>query len=114
MNAYSNEEGNIYGDSPKTPYDGETINAYYNNKGYSYEVALDPPTNELNINDNYDDKKNDHENTPDTHTNGVNNETIDNYEEKQLFKKEKKTDNETLNMKDYDKDTEETEVNKED
>ena len=40
-------------------------------------IPTDPPTNDVNINDNYDDEVN-----PDTPTNGVNNETIEKYEDK--------------------------------
>ena len=63
------------------------MNSYYNNEENNDEVALNPPTYDENINVNYDDKENDYEVTPDTPKNGVNNETIDNYEEKIMKKR---------------------------
>ena len=52
------------------------MNSYYNNKENNDEVAPKLPSNDEIINANYD------EITPDTPTNGINNETIDNDEEK--------------------------------
>ena len=70
MNASSDDEDNNDQDSPKTPYDGESMNAYYNNN----EVSPNPLTNNEIINDNYD------EVTLYTPTNDGNNKTIDNEE----------------------------------
>ena len=111
MNASSDDEGNNDEDSPETPYHGENINAYYNHEGNNYEIASNPSTNDVNINSNSDDEKNDYQVTPDTPKNGGNNETIENYEKENYEEIEKETDNENLNIKYNDKETEVNEEN---
>ena len=76
MDASSDDKGDNDEDIPKTPYDDGNMNSYYNNKENNDEVAPKLPSNDEIINANYD------EITPDTPTNGINNETIDNDEEK--------------------------------
>ena len=84
MNSSSSDEVNNDEDAPEASYDGKNMNAYSNNEENNYEVVPDPPTDDENVNANCDYKKYYYEVTPDITTNGVNNETIDNDEEKTM------------------------------
>ena len=90
MNIYSDDELNSDEDAPEMPYDGENINNFSNNEENIYEVAPKSPTNDKIMISSYDMV------TPDIPTNGVNDEIIDNDEEKDNNKTtEKEKDNES-------------------
>ena len=58
------------------------MNAYSDDEENNDEVLPNSRTNDVNINANSDDEKNGYEVTSDTPTNSGNNETIENYEDK--------------------------------